>query len=610
MMKKRILYIMLMGIMMLSYGCDTDRQDSAPEAAPVGDLAEADTSNANTPIATQVTSDSPGDMEAPATISILDLYPSWDGKLSCGQRSYRPGSTIYHHGQTMACTLSFPYQNNLNTTTDDLLVLEEKYISMPHATRMKYIHLSTTTQYPNQIQFRFDPPWGPFLVQFHQEGLQEPFAFHFEYIDPFTYTIGRPFEADNAVQETGIRHYLLTGESHIYNISFSEPVERSAVEQHLAVNLGLVMDIEWLTDRSLQLTLHLKPEDRLEEYDEYRIQFSNQVAQREAAALSQHTSSDMVAFQPAAMKQYYAANPFTGAEEPLFDSLISYSSLMPSPDGKWILAEELRGSQSVLIPAYVLLDRDGRRLKELHIQEPVWLKGGNALLYKDRDSVKIYKIPTGETRVIWSMTDEPEMLSYQYDPYSGQLLVAAAYSDENSIVPVDLYLYEHIEDVNPSVFHKMFNNIEDIMWYGLHYSLPAHLIGEDWLFFTDRISENETKPVMMNVKSGATRNLEPLSGELLPLYQGKLLEIADGRVYVYDAVRDEKTALPLEFEHGTWLRAKLIQENKALLVISGKASYIIDLISLSLQALPDQWHLYSGNSHDGTIIWAKPDMSQ
>lgn len=586
-------------------GCYTDRPDNKAKPSPANEVVNMVT---NDP--TIENNQSKVVQEVNETrLSILDLYEDWDGQLICDRRIYSPSSTIYFSGEIVDCEIQLSYKDNLSTTTDDLKILADKYISSDDEwSGVQFVNPLTNAQQPNILSFRINPPREQSLkIHFSKYKDEEPFVFHFEYVEPFTYTISSPFEADSPIRATGIRQYLQIGESHTYNIVFSEAVHQNITENQLDGMLkGLNKEIKWLSDRSFALKLHLEEEDVMEDYDEYRLYFSGSITKKEFTE-SSWQESQLTRFQPTVRKHYNITNLLNQGKVKLFSSLISYSSLDLSPNGQWVLAEELSSRESILIPSYSLLDRKGNRLKELKMNSPVWLADGNSLLYSDRKSVIRYDILTGEQQVIWTDPEEPVIKSFKYYPSSGKLIVAAGHHDEKWNVSVDLYLFESVVDANPRILSNVFFDNSDIEWDGLHYSLPVHLIGDGLLYYENDVIGNQSEHYIMDWESGETRMIDIREGErILPLSEGKLLRLVDRILSVYDVVTNKETKLNLTInEDDYWLWVKSVREDTALLLFSDTKHYLLDLNSLSLQQNKDEFLVLSRGSWDGTVISVK-----
>lgn len=543
-----------------------------------------------------------------ANLSILDLYEDWDGQLICDHRNYSPGGTIYFSEELVNCEILLSYEDNLNTTSADLKKLVDQYItSIDVWSDVQFVELSTLSQHPNMLYFQIAPPKEqPLTIQFSKNNTNEPFRYHFEYVEPFTYVISRPFEADDRIHATEVRQYLLAEETHIYNIAFSHPVVQELTEKHIETMLPeLSKDIKWLSNRSLTLTLHLQQEDVMHHYDEYQLYFTADIVKEEASDTSWQ-NVQVIRFQPTTMKTYHAFNLQNQSKDQLFSSLIAYSNLDLSPDGRWILAEELSSRESILVPSYSLLDRKGNRLKQLKMDHPVWMADGKALLYSDGKSVIHYDITTGEERVIWTDAEETVFQSFKYDPSSGELLVAVGHYDEDWQVSIDLYLYKNIDDDRPMKISNVFYNNNMMRWDGLHYEIPAYSIGNGYLYYINEPFENELEHYIMTYKNGETYKLENKNGEMIvPLNNGKLLRSDNNKLKVYDAFSNKSKEINLALNDDEQLNVKLVYPNKALLSISNGRNYLLDLTTLTLQQMKDEIQVISMRSLNGDVISVK-----
>lgn len=550
--------------------------------------------------------------------SILELYENWNGRLICNQQSYASGSTVYFSDEFVECEMQLNFEQGLNTTTDDLRILEQQYISVENETvndsdRFDYIDFFASAARPNLIQFRLGPSKQRLKLLFKTNAVHEPKTFYFEFNEPLTYTIERPFNADGKSDDTGVRHYLQTGESHIYNIAFSQAVDQNAVERIIDHQLaGIEKRIKWPSDRSLTLTLQLEAANLTDFYEQYELNFIG-VKTVKGVANWNWRENPSLRFQPANRKQYYKHNVLNGSEQPLFSSLIAYSSLEASPNGKWILAEELSSEQSVFVTNYSLLDSNGKRLKELRMKSPKWLPDGDSLLYTEHNSVMRYEIPTGEKHVVWTDAKETAIMSYQYDRVSGRLLVAAGHYDGKGGVPVDLYLFETVSDSKPRLFQNVLYNQKDIAWSGLHYTLPVSFIDRGLLYLESALPADEQKdeyPIVRTVmdwESGQSRSLD-LKGELYSISKGKMLHGENGKWSVYDAVSGRETPLNFHVSHGEGLALKAIREGMIVLSVSDAANakhYILDVDALSLRQIPGSLNILSGGTWSGEVVTVK-----
>lgn len=549
------------------------------------------------------------------SVSILDLYGNWKGQLVCNHQLYVPESTIYYSEDYVECEIQLDSEPGLNTTTDDLQTLEEKYVSVEDETikenkeRFEYIDFFTSADHPNLINFRISPSQHPLKIIFKTNKDQEPTAFNFEYAEPVTYTISRPFEADGKIYAKGVRQYLQTGVSHTYNITFSQGMDKDSVEHMLDEQLrGINKRIMWLSDQSLTLTLQPENKDLMVGYEEYRLNLSG-VKTKKRFVNNDWQGNQTVRIQPATVKRFYRYHLLKGPKQPLFSSLIAYSSVDVSPNGKWILAEELSDRQSVLIANYSLLDLSGKRLKELpEVHDPVWLPDGNSLLFTDHHSVMRYDIPTGEKRVIWAAdSQEPAIMSFEYNRVTGRLLAAAGYTDGNGSVRVDLYLLDSVKDDKPRQIKNVLHNQDEAAWHGLHYSLPAHFIGDGLIYLEsslpsdDQRGEYQKVRSIMDWKSGKIRKLYK-QGEFYPLNEGKMLHEENGKWSVYNAVSGKETPLHFSVANNEWLRVKAIREGIILLSVSNAKHYLLDLNAVSLQQISGSLHILSSSAWYGETI--------
>ncbi|WEK56037.1 MAG: hypothetical protein P0Y55_08305 [Candidatus Cohnella colombiensis] len=543
-----------------------------------------------------------------ARISILELYEDWNGILVCDHREYSPSSTIYFSGDFVDCEIQLNYADNLSTTSDDLKIIQEKYIeSLDEWRGVQFVQLFTYAQQPSVLFFKIEPSKElPLTISFSKKYGQEPMLFQFEYVEPLTCTISRPFEADNQISATGVRQYLLTGESHTYNISFSEPVHKDIVESELDRMLKkLNKEIKWLSDRSLALTLHLKTEDALEVYEEYVLHFKGDITLRGQSDYywwdTQYTR-----FQPTNRKQYYSLNLLNQSEEHLFNSLISYSSLDLSPNGQWILAEELSSDGSLLFPSYTLLDRKGNRLKELKMASPVWLADGKSLLCSYGESVIRYDILSGEEEVIWTVS-KGFLASFKYYPDSGKVLIASLHHDENGDNWVDLYVFKSVNDVNPRTIENVYIDHSDSEeWDGLHHSLPVEIIGDGLLYYENvNTLDYQWEYYIMDWNSGKTHMLETREGEsFFYLSKGKLIRTSYDKWSVYDVISNKDTDINLTISYPRRFIVNPVRD-KALLSISDDRNYVLNLNSLSWQQIKGNFRVISIRDWNSEVVGVK-----
>lgn len=575
----------------------------------------------DTPIASSSHDDSPPKITTPeptatrimpslnSAETILDLYNKWDGKLICGQQTYSSNDTIYFSGDSVDCAIQLEYTQNLHVTSDHLKKLQAQFISSADPWNdVQFVNLTTSAQDPSMLAFRMEPPEQPLTLLFRTERSDVAYTYHFEKVAPFSFTVTRPFEVDSAIAATGIRHYLKTGQSHLYNISFSEPVRKDLTEQHIDVLLGgLSKEIKWASDRSLLLTLQLKPGDEISDYDEYLFHFNANIAEQKKWPYA-ISGNSIVRFQPAAMKKYRVVDLSRGKEDRLFSSLISYSALDLSPNGQWILAEELSNRESILVPSYTLLDREGKRLKELKMDTPKWLKDEDSLLYKTRNSIIRYDILTGEEHIVWQDLAEPAILSFKVNPNSGSLMIMAGHYDENSKVSIDLHLYKGMEDANPKRYENLFYVESGMEWDGLHYEVPAYELENGFIYFVNDVPDQNRQHYLMSEENGQILRIDTEVNEgIYPMRNGKLLRVQDGSLKVYDAVTGKETKLPLEVDENKWLRVIPTEENRMLLVVAdghGSTGYLhlLHLQSLALKEISVDSVLLSNHGGKDIIV--------
>lgn len=609
-MNSRVIVLLLICFILLS-GCFSAKQDTSEPSKHGIELDDS----VKTDISYEGSRPKVPQEAGKPSVSILDLYGKWNGHLICNAQSYAPGSTIFFSEESVECDIQLNFEKGLNTTTDDLQLLEEKYISVEKENellkqsneRFDYIDLFASSQHPNLIRLRVRPSNQSLKIIFKTNTAREPTAFYFEYAEPLTYTISRPFEADGKIHATGVRHYLQTGESHIYNITFSQAVDKVSVERIVDNQLeGIDKHIQWLSDRSLSLVLRLEKKDLMQNYEEYYLNLTGVKTQKGLINSNWH-ENQIVRFQPTNMKHYYTNNLLNGSEQPLFNSLISYSSLDISPNGKWILAEELSSRQSVFVTNYSLLDCDGKRFKELQMKSPIWLPDGNSLLYADQNSILRYEIPTGDKYVIWSDPGDTAIMSFDYDRASGRMLVAAGHSDQKGGVPIDLYLFDSVNDGNPLLLKEALYNQDDIAWSGLHYSLPIYFIGGELLYLESNLpsdEQNQKVRSIMDWKSGKSRNLDK-KGELYPANEGKMLHGENSKWNVYDVESGKETPLNFSVSNEEWLAVKSMREGMIMMSVSNAKHYILNLNKLSLQQIPGSLHILSSHVWNGDAITVK-----
>ncbi len=607
-MNRKGIGLIFISLTLLS-GCFPTGEQTAlpkPEKNPVYTAKADPSSAANLPKGTQ--------QKTKPSATILELYKNWKGPLICNDRSYDPGSTIFYNGEVVDCEIQLDSVKGLNTATEDLQMLEEKYVSAEvEGLRQSQEHFDLIDFYvfaarPNLIEFRIQPAKQPLKIIFKTNTGQMDFKF--EYAETATYTVSRPFTADGSLYATGIRQYLQTGKSHIYNIAFFQAMDKVSVEQRLDEQLpGIRKQVKWLSDHSLTLTLQPEKKDLMKEYEEYRLNLTG-VKTRKGLANNDWQGNQTVRIQPTYRKYFNLNSLLTGEKKPLFNSLIAYSSLDVSPNGKWILAEELNSNQAVLNTSYSLLDLSGERLKELQVYAPIWLPDGNSLLFSDYHSVMRYDISTGEKRVIWSDSKEPAILSYEYDRVSGRLLVAAGHSDNKGGVPIDLILFDSVIDAHPRQLKNVLHNREEEAWHGLHYSLPVDFIGDGLVYLESSLppdgqsGENQRVRFVMDWKSGKSRSLDK-KGVLYPLNEGKMLHQENGKWTVYDAVSGLETPLHITVGDDAWLTVKAIRKGMILLSVSTDKQYLLNLNTLSLQPIPGDLHILSNSAWQGEVVTAK-----
>lgn len=483
----------------------------------------------------------------PGARSVLTAYSGWNGELVCGNRRYRPGDAIYFTGEEVVCRMDLPFDEPLNATTDDLRQLEQVAISYEGDDEYDIIELSAGSQLPHALALRVRQ-WRPVDVAFAAPNGGEPRVFRFESVPPLTYSISRPIEADNEKQATtAVRHYLKTGETHVYQIEFSRPVDRAAAERVLAGQLEPIdAELEWSSPRSLSVTLRFKDEDiDGTQYGQYGLNLYGIVDERGIPVNTDARESPYLFFQPAAMGRYALYDADQGTDQTLFETLISYSALDVSPDGELIIAEELSARESVLVPSYSLLNRSGKRLKTLAMTSPAWSPDGRAILYEEQGEVMRYDVSTGASRPIWSSgEEETALISFRVDPASGHMIVAAGYPEGDGFAAVDLFLFEGIDDPEPRRLAQAFRIREDESWYGLRYELPVHFLRED-LLYLENVAANARQ--LLSWEDTGVRELT-LTEEAYPLPGGRFLLRENGAWGLYDV--DSGTAKPLALPGG------------------------------------------------------------
>jgi hypothetical protein len=405
-----------------------------------------------------------------------------------------------------------------------------------------------------------------------------------------------------------VRQYLQTGVSHIYDISFSQAVDKASVEQMINQGLqGISKEIKWVSEKMLTVTLRLTNKDLVDDYEDFRLNFEGVKTKKGLLNLN-YQEDQTIRFQPTTKKSFYKYNLLKKTEEPLFSSLIAYSSLDISPNGKWILAEELSSNQSVFFTHYSLLDLNGKRIKELEMQAPIWLSDGNSLLYTEQNSVIRYEIATGEKHVIWSDPGNTGLMSFDYVRASGRLLVAVGHSDNIGGTVIDLHLFNSVNDSKPRLIKDaLITADQSEASSGLHYSLPIHFIDKGLLYLEKILPPNENNSEYQKVRSimewesGKTHSLDK-KNDMYILNSGKMLLQENSKWSVYDAVSGKETQLKFSINAGVWVDPKAIRDGLMLLSVSSDKYVLLDLKTLTLQQVPESRHILSASAWNGTVI--------
>jgi len=525
------------------------------------------------------------------------LFAEWDGRLVCGNRVLKPGAAfaVSIEDETVACRISLPYDRVTNLTLHDLDILSEQYITgywsseyhERHEIRLYQLGLRRGAF---ELELHFSS-WeiGAYELEITDPATGDKRVYRFLREPPFRYEISRPTDTDTAILERGIRDYLLAGETHAYNVTFSHPVDRASVEAFDFGMEGLEVEYDWHSDQSVTVRLTFDEQAVMEDYDRIDLQFYRA---RAADGIDREPAeSGFIMIQPTRRKSFAFLDPATGKREPYLKTLISYTRLDRSPSGKYVLAVETTVRESMFVDNYVLLDKAGKRIKTLYMDAPVWLKGEDVLLYRKDRSILRYDVETGLEEAVWTASAPIEWVYFDYHAPSGRLVVVTLQENEQRELQGDLYLYERVADPEPRVYRGVFFDREPVWDF---YPEGVRFIDGGKLFIEyAAVPENHTRErQVMDWATGELAALEP-ADNALPLTRGNLLRhsggkweivsLADGNARPLAAIDPDRHADPY-----VWHKAVPLSEDWVALVRGGGVAELLHVPTASVKPLKER----------------------
>jgi len=521
------------------------------------------------------------------------LFAEWDGRLVCGNRVLKPGAAfaVSIEDETVACRISLPYDRVANLTLHDLDTLSEQYITgywsseyhERHEIRLYQLGLRRGAF---ELELHFSS-WeiGAYELEITDPATGDKRVYRFLRELPFRYEISRPTDTDTAILEKGVRDYLLAGETHAYNVTFSHPVDRASVEVFDFGMEGLEVEYDWHSDQSVTVRLTFDEQAVMEDYDRLDLQFYR--ARAADGIYRELAESGVLHVQPTRRKSFAFLDPATGTRDPYLKTLISYTRLDRSPSGKYVFAVETTVRESMFVDNYVLLDKAGKRIKTLNMDSPVWLKDEDVLLYRKDRSIMRYDVETGLEEAVWTASAPIEWVYFDYHAPSGRLVVVALRQNAQWELEADLYLYERVTDLHPRVFRGVFHDLED---YEL-YPEGVAFIDDDRLFIAYRADRDQERRVM-DWATGELAALEP-ADNALPLTRGNLLRHSGGKweiVSLADGVaRPLAVAEPDRYaDPYVWYKAVPLSEDWVALVRGGGVQDLLHVPTATVKTVKEQ----------------------
>ena len=473
----------------------------------------------------------PESAEAADGMTLRTLLAEWDGELHCGNRTLKPGGAypVSIEEETVTCRLYANHDRVGKLTLQDLNALSESwftgYWSSESIGRMEswrhQLAVRSLQSGAIEVVLHFSSAEiGVYELEITDPADGKKRTYRFLREVPFRYEISRPTDADTAILERGVRDYLLAGETHAYNVTFTHPVDRASVEALDFDMEGLEVEYDWHSDRQVTVRLTFDEQAVMEDYDRLFLNFHR--ARAADGIYREPASSGSLMIQPTRRKTFAFLDPSTGKRETYLNTLISYTRLDRSPSGKYVLAEETTVRESMFVYNYVLLDKAGKRIKTLYLDSPVWLKGEDALLYRWHRSILRYDVETGVEHEVWTASAPVDWVYYDYHAPTGRLAVVTLRRNDSRELEGDLYLYEKVTDPEPRVYRGVFFDSEPVWEY---YPERVRFIdgGKLHLEYITGPNDIAKERRVMDWATGELEALEPAIHSL-PLTRGSVLE--------------------------------------------------------------------------------------
>ena len=542
---------------------------------------------------------SPESAEVADGLTLRTLLAEWNGELQCGNRTLKPGGAyaVSIEEETVTCRIDLQPDRIEKLTVQDLNALSESwftgYWSSEFIERMEsWRHqLVVRSRRSGAIEVELQFPSaeiGVYDLEIADPAGGEKRIYRFLREVPFRYEITRPTDADTAILERGVRDYLLAGETHVYNVTFTHPVDRASVEAFDYGMEGLEVEYDWHSDRSVTVRLTFDEHAVMEDYDRLFLDFHR--ARPADGIYREPAPSGFVMIQPTRRKTFAFLDPSTGRRETFLNTLISYTRLDRSPSGQYVLAEETTVRESMPVYNYVLLDKAGKRIKPLLMDAPVWLRGEDALLYRRDRSILRYDVDTGGEHAVWTASAPVDWVYYDYHAPSGRLAVVTLRQNDSRELEGDLYLYEKVTDPEPRVFRGVFFDREPV---GDYYPEGVRFIDGGKLYIEYITGPNDyvKERRVMDWTTGELTALEP-AAHSFPLTRGGVLHYADDGWRIVGAdggIRSLAAPDPEQYaDPGIWRRSVPVGEDWVALLRGGGAADLLHVPSGKLKTVRER----------------------
>lgn len=308
-----------------------------------------------------------------------------------------------------------------------------------------------------------------------------------KYSKPFTYRISSSNPDVERYFKTAqsdlvlFPFHMVQGKPATFAIEFSLDADRASVMEALDLWLkGLDMQEVWIDDRHLTIKLTIPKDFKI---DDFLYLSLNGVRSTNGSKLRDPAG---FAFATSDLFEYRLLELKTGKGSKLFSSTADPTRYLISPNGKYLLFQELAVDSDVLpVPAYSLLSLESKKTEPKLIKRfPVnsihdaqWLPGSQSFVYISGNSLLVYDLQTNKSDTVWtlpsslSVANRNNWISAKVNPMTGAVAVMINHAANSSDYSgnSDLLLFNRVKDAKP----KLVKNARTLACNNTHYVCAA-----------------------------------------------------------------------------------------------------------------------------------------